>query len=267
MFYLNIQENLSCLLSIKYSYNKPQTYDYTNVLRPCHNFVFMLEGEGVIKTTDSIINLKAGDILYIPKNTTYLANWSGKPKISFHSLHFSFTAKNDPFLNKNLPIQLIDNLDFNDLYTLLKKVEKYQFCKDENSFLAVSAFYEMCGKILPKVKVLPSKMINERILPAVKYIEKHYKSQITVEYLASLCYISTSRFYSLFKEQTGLSPIVYKNKIALQRASEDLLYDKNESVLNIAKRHGFTNIIYFERQFKNFMGKSPSRYRKENSLL
>ena len=35
---------------------------------------------------------------------------------------------------------------------------------------------------------------------------------------ASLCYLSPSRFYELFREATGLSPIEYRNRVLISRA-------------------------------------------------
>ena len=267
MFNANTKEILSLLFAVKYTHTKYDTYDYSNNPRPCHNFVFMLEGEGVIITQDKRIPLRAGDILFIPKNTTYISHWLAQPKVVFHSLHFSFQPKTDPLLHHNIPIQLLPNGQFDALYALLKNIERYQFSKDIHSFLALSAFYELCGKLLCAITLLPARQMNKTILPALQYIERHYRSQISVESLASLCFISPSRFYYLFKQQTGVSPIVYKNQVAIQRAVQELLSNKEESIANIAKRHGFASLIYFERLFKKMMGKSPSLYRKENALL
>lgn len=100
------------------------------------------------------------------------------------------------------------------------------------------------------------------LAPAVYYLEQNYKKNVTVDELSKLCYLSPSRFFYLFKQQTGTSPIVYKNKIACQRSAQDLLNDKTKPIAEIAKEHGFSSVVYFERVFKKIMGKSPSVYRK-----
>jgi AraC-like DNA-binding protein len=220
-----------------------------------------------MEVNDTTIRLKAGDILFIPKNTTYILHWLACPKFVFHSLHFSFQPKNDPLYNKNIPIQLLPNEHFDTLYRFIKDIEQYQFSKDIHSFIALSSFYGVCGQLLQSVVSLPPRQINKTIIPAIQYIEHNYSEQISVEFLATLCFISTSRFYTLFKEQTGLPPIVYKNKVAIQHAAQELLYNKEESITSIAERHGFSSLIYFERLFKKLIGKSPSLYRKKNTLL
>ena len=65
----------------------------------------------------------------------------------------------------------------------------------------------------------------------------------------------------------GVSPIVYKNRLSIQSAAQELLYNKDESIANISKKYGFSSLVYFEQLFKKTTGKSPSQYRKENQLL
>ena len=267
MFNINIQEYFSLLNAIKFTHTQNGTFDYSNEPRPCYYFLFMLEGEGYIETNGATIPLKARDILLIPKNTTYISHWLPNPKVVFHSLHFSFSPRNDPFFNVNMPIQLCPNENFDELYTHLKKIEKHQTAKDIHAFTALSSFYAICEQVFQSVTLLPSKQIDKRISPAIQYIEHNYSSQVSVDYLASLCFISAPRFYYLFKKQTGVSPIVYKNRLAIQQAAQELLLNNNESIAIIAERHGFSSLIYFERLFKKFIGKSPSLYRKENASL
>lgn len=267
MINAKIQEVLSLLVSIQYTHTKNIGFDFSNRPSPCHNFVFMLEGEGTIESKDETFHLKSGDILFIPKNTTYKSEWFPNPKAVFHSLHFNFLAKNDPLLNKNIPVQLLDNTQFEQLYALLKRIEITQYSKNTDSFFALSAFYELCGSLLNGIKIDKSTSTNKTILPAIFYIEQNYTRSFTVERLANLCYLSPSRFYYLFKQQTGISPIVYKNKIAIQNSLYDLLYNNELSIKQVSEKHGFSNINYFERLFKQFIGNTPSNYRKEENSL
>ena len=268
MFSANMEEILSLLLSIQYIYPEDTNFDYSTTPRPCHNFVFMLEGEGVIQSGENVFHLRAGDILYIPKNTTYSSRWIASPKIAFHSLHFSFNARLDPFIEKSIPVQLLPNTDFDLLYKSLKMLEKSQFVKGGNSFAILSEFYAICAKLFPHVKIQTDPLaIGKSIAPALRYIENNYTMNFKVETLAKLCYLSPSRFYFLFKKHTGHSPIVYKNQLAVQRAAHELVSDHSISVSTVAKNHGFTSTIYFERIFKKMTGKSPLQYRKQGLEL
>lgn len=263
MLNVTTKDFLSLLLSIRYSYSQNESFNYSNEPRPCHNVAFMLEGEGVIETKETTLTIKAGDLLFIPKDTTYVAHWIACPKVSFHSLHFLFSQKNDPLFHKNIPVQILPNEHFGELYTLLTKIQQYQFSNTTDAFIALSAFFDICGKLFPSIRVLPSNPPHKAILPALQFIEKNYATPMTVNELATLCFLSPSRFHYLFKQQTGVSPIVYKNQVAISHATKDLICDLDESVGNIAKANGFSNLIYFERLFKKLTGKTPSEYRKQ----
>ena len=267
MIYAKTQEILSLLLSVQYTHDKNVEYDYATQPRPCHNFAFMLEGEALIELSTGMIRLKAGDILFIPKNTTYKAHWLATPKAVFHSLHFSFQPKDDVLANRDIPVQMLNNAHFKDLYVLLKEIEKYQFSKSTSSFFALSAFYKICGLLFEEIKFNKTSATQKTLQPAITYIHQNYTKHFTVEYLANLCFLSPSRFYYLFKEQTGVSPIVYKNKIAIQNSAQELLYNKEISIKEIAQKNGFVSSIYFERLFKKTMGKTPSQYRHEDHLI
>ena len=267
MIYSKIQESLSLLLSVQYTHTQHAVYDYSQQPRPCYNFVFMLEGEGRIQANGEEFQIKKGDILFIPKNTTYKSTWLPNPKVVFHSLHFSFQAQSDPFLDMDIPVQLLGNEHFYALYALLKEIKQYQFCKNTNLFLALSAFYRICGELLQNIQYSASRSVSKTLTPAITYIEQNYAKPFTVEYLADLCFLSPSRFYYLFKQQTGVSPIVYKNKIAIQSCMQELLYNKDLSIKEIAEKHGFPSVIYFERLFKKQTGKTPSQYRKQELFL
>ena len=266
MFYVNPGEILSVFLAVKYTHKQNAECDYSAEPRPCHNFVFMLNGEGMVHSNGENFRVRPGEILYIPKDSKYSAKWFASPEAAYHSLHFSFQPKFDPCKNKTIPVQILSANDFPKLYSLLLTIEKYQFSKDENSFFALSAFFEICGNLLPLAKISAELPVNQTLLPAVNYIERHYHREFSVDDLAALCYLSPSRFYYLFKKYTHVTPVEYKNKIAVQRAAQDLLYSKQTSITEIAAKHGFSSVIYFERLFKKTTGKSPSQYRKDNLL-
>ena len=266
MFYAKTNQIFTLLATIKYVQDKPSKYDYSTSPRPCHNFMFMLSGEGEVKTNTETIFLKKGDFMFIPKNTTYSSRWNKNTQ--FRSIHFNFSPMCDPFLDKLIPIQKIDLPSFNQTLNFSEKLNDCQFNKSNDSFLAVSLFYNICHNVLPFIK-FSDKVQNENtsILPAIEYVNKNYRKKITVEELASLCFLSPSRFYYLFNKHTGISPIVYKNKKCILESCQTLLLDKNKSIEEISIEYGFESAVYFRRLFKMVTGKTPTEYRKQETLL
>ncbi len=264
MFSAKLEQVFSLLITVKYVQDKPSTYDYSRSPRPCHNFIFMLEGKGEVKFENKTIYLNKGDFMFIPKDSTYTSKW--QEKTEFRSIHFNFATHLDPFNNVKIPIQKIKLSNFNDALYHANVIAKYQFLKNEKIFLAISSLYYILESALSSA-IYQEITCPTSITPAIEYLNEHFKEKVSVEQLASLCYLSPSRFYYLFKKQTGYSPIVYKNRISIFEACGALLVDKNKSVEEISVEYGFESAVYFRRLFKAITGKTPTQYREQETLL
>lgn len=100
---------------------------------------------------------------------------------------------------------------------------------------------------------------DSRIASALDYIENNYTRPIDIEYLSNLCYLSQAHFFRVFKNEMGVSPIEYKNKLRIDRAKE-LLAENECSVSEAADILGFESVYYFSRFFKKYTGIPPSEY-------
>lgn len=83
----------------------------------------------------------------------------------------------------------------------------------------------------------------------------------TVEEMAELCMISQSRFYTKYKQVFGISPMNDLINARIDSAKNKLLFSK-EKVSKIALALGYTNEYHFIRQFRQYVGISPGKYRK-----
>jgi hypothetical protein len=164
MFYLNQKEIFSLLTAVKYTHKQNASYDYLHSPRPCYNFLFMLDGTGIIDTGKEIIPLKRGDILFIPKGTTYKSVWEANPLVHFHSIHFNFLPNIDPFALANIPIQKIKNVDFDEVYKLVESFHENQYARNQNSFIALSSFLAVCGKLFEKTVFSEDGMLKQGVV-------------------------------------------------------------------------------------------------------
>jgi AraC-like DNA-binding protein/mannose-6-phosphate isomerase-like protein (cupin superfamily) len=100
---------------------------------------------------------------------------------------------------------------------------------------------------------------------ALSVIEKNFQDPISIDDIAEAAGLSTDYFSRMFKQFTGLTPMEYIKNVRLAKAV-DLLLMPSVSVAEAAQRVGFEDPGYFARQFKNSLGISPSRYKRENSI-
>lgn len=95
----------------------------------------------------------------------------------------------------------------------------------------------------------------------VRYLEDHYRENITLEGLCRWFGYSRTRLNQLFREYTGTS--VYRYLIGLRLAAAcRSLRNSKKSIYSIAMENGFSSQNYFSRQFKKYIGCTPGEYRK-----
>lgn len=106
---------------------------------------------------------------------------------------------------------------------------------------------------------------EEKIKLVLGYIHAHYTESVTVAQLAALCGFSPAHFMSVFKKYMNCGCVHYINDYRLRRAASALL-ESDAPVTQVALDHGFQNISYFNRLFKQKFGASPRVYREGPAL-
>ena len=266
MIEFEINKLFSFFHTAKYNKNKDYSDDFRKIMRPCHNIAFVIEGIGEIETENTSITVKAGEILYIPQSATYYSHWKASPNIIYHTIHFNFSPHYDPLANFTMPIQILVCRDFKQAHSSFEKIYALNG-KSESAFLCASLFFSLCEELFKSIKATPKNENDNPISPALTYLNSNTSALTSIEELAAMCFMSPSRFHFLFKKHTGLSPIVYKNNILIQKAAETLIVEKDKNIEEISDRYGFESVIYFRRLFKKATGKTPSEYRKGDILL
>lgn len=98
----------------------------------------------------------------------------------------------------------------------------------------------------------------QRLSPVCSYIENHYADPLDAAVLAELLHVSESRFHHLFKENMGIAPGQYINKVRLHKALL-LLRTGKYPLSEVAERCGFTDYNHFGRLFRKTFGCTPSQ--------
>ena len=124
--------------------------------------------------------------------------------------------------------------------------------------LAESDDYELLNTESYSIEIAPQD--NERLNHVLNYVREHFQEPIPLDVIASETNMAAPSFCRYFKKKTGKNFTKFVNEFRLVHASK-LLAEKPASISDICYESGFSNFSYFNRQFKQFTGKSPSQYR------
>jgi AraC-like DNA-binding protein/mannose-6-phosphate isomerase-like protein (cupin superfamily) len=101
---------------------------------------------------------------------------------------------------------------------------------------------------------------REQIRPVLAYVDRHCGDGITLDDVAEVMHVSSSRVRHVFKDVTGVG---FKEYVTQARVAEakKLLLGTDLSVAEIARRVSYTNMYQFYKVFYRSCAMSPGEYR------
>ena len=176
---------------------------------------------------------------------------------TFYWIHFSGTAAESM-------------LSFfeNRFYEVGALPEIEEFCEDTiASFASNKTNYPLlcAGKLISLIAIISQKLASDvesedkLIGAALIDIHKNFTVWRTNEEYAEMCGLSKSHFIRIFHKSLGMPPQKYRAAVAIREARHLL---KSNSVTSTASILGYTDVFYFSRVFKKFVGISPNEFKK-----
>ncbi|HEX7759721.1 MAG TPA: AraC family transcriptional regulator [Caulobacteraceae bacterium] len=102
-----------------------------------------------------------------------------------------------------------------------------------------------------------------RLHHVMNAILRHPENDHSLEEMAANAGVTPSHFCRIFKKANGVSPHQYVMKARLERA-QHLLSQTDTSMSAIADLLGFTSQSHFTRAFRQFTGRTPSDFRRQD---
>lgn len=231
-------------------------------------FMFVERNTCWVRVNGTRISLKAGDLLVMSGADEFIAGHNpAKPVVN---LSVSLAVSQGSMVNMLLQRK------FNRCYTLpdpagyVRKFESVLAAMSDTSpFRDLQIGGALAGWLAYLLTVLdPPLQKNDndrsavdRILAAQTWALDRISTVITLSEWSSSVRLSPVYFGSLFKRETGMSPMEWLNERRLEMAAQ-YLAGTNKSVAEIAADCGYSCQFYFSRQFRLHHGLPPLRYRK-----
>lgn len=101
---------------------------------------------------------------------------------------------------------------------------------------------------------------NPAIRQAIGFMNKNLSEKLTLSKIAGEAGYSSTYFTTLFRNETGYSPLNYFSHLKILKATELLDYTRIK-IKAISFQLGYADPYYFTKDFKKRMGMSPRQYR------
>lgn len=100
-----------------------------------------------------------------------------------------------------------------------------------------------------------------RLLPAVRFMSKEFRSSPTLNDIAKQVHLSPFHFHRRFTELMGLTPKHFLLECQIHEAKTELM-NKNKPLPQLATDTGFAHQSHFTSRFKQSTGLTPTRWRR-----
>ncbi|WP_091896177.1 AraC family transcriptional regulator [Polaribacter sp. KT25b] len=107
---------------------------------------------------------------------------------------------------------------------------------------------------------------SNKIEVIYNHINNHFREHISLDEVSELVSMTVPAFCRYFKKSTGKTFTKLVNEYRVVHATK-LLAESNSSITDVSFECGFNNFSHFNKLFKNFTGKSASKYRSEMKNL
>ena len=205
------------------------------------------------------------------------------PEYMSHSFEFEESCDSGEVFILHLHIRMLSEENFSavlrsEFFTvphpesvfeaLERAIALFFFSRETALFCAGVPVYELLFTLAEKGMICRdgTNKSDLRIQKALEFIRLNYMQNIDIVDIASAVNLHEVQFRKLFKEQTGLTPHLYLNRVRLHHAVE-LLSHTTQPIHAIARQTGFNSESYFCLVFRKHYGVSPEKYRKTSLYL
>ena len=233
-----------------------------------HNFTeffYITNGSGKFSVESEIFDVKSNDLIILNPTTVHTEISNPSMPMEYIVLGIEgiqFEAENQNYFLLNSSVHKYDmHPFFKTLAQEMKGDRPYRDFVCQNLLNII--FTMLLRNDAFKISLVTGPRLTRECSIAKKYIEEHYRENITIESLSSLVHLNKYYFAHNFKKQFGISPI---NCLTNRRIveSKHLLVNTNHSLSAIAQIVGFSSPSYFSQVFKKSTGMNPQEYKKMN---
>ncbi len=228
---------------------------------PYYHMFYILSGKARFVVDGCSYELSAGQTLLVPKQAAH--SYSNLEHDTMEYLEIKFTLSQPVFEKIHVSEDPLAGLLFQQI---LKEYSDLQGLADQAAAAYLAAIVELLTqqeryKKQRQFRFIDASSYSELSQTIIRYLEEHFREDITLDGLAELLGYNKSYLCVAFKKDTHTTIIDFLNMIRIRRAAELIVYS-DHSLTQVADICGFTSVSHFNRVFVKYVGITPGQCRR-----
>ena len=228
---------------------------------PYYHMFYIRSGKARFVVSGKTYELAAGSTLLVPRQATH--SYSNPCDETMEYLEIKFTLSQPVFENTHISDDPLAGMLFQQI---LKEYSELQGLADQAAASYLSSIIQLLTqqdryKKQRRFRFIDATSYSELSQTIIRYLEKHFGEDITLDGLAKLLGYNKSYLCVAFKKDTHSTIIDFLNMIRIRRAAELIVYS-DHSLTQVADICGFTSVSHFNRVFVKYVGITPGQCRR-----
>lgn len=238
----------------------PHTHGYAELF-------YIIGGDGQFRIEDELYPVRTDQLVIVNPNVIHTeVSYESHPLeyivLGIEGLELSVSKNGDG------RFCILDYRSGGDILTCMRHIlresrgllEGYEtVCQAYLEILIVRLMRSIRLSVAPASK---EKRASRQCAAVRRYIDTHYKEQITLDMLAEQTHVNKFYMAHAFKQEYGVSPIHYLGQRRIEE-SKYLLGQTDMSLSQISRVLGFSSASYFSQSFQKAVGIAPIEFRKQ----
>ena len=258
-------QDLACTIQTGGFTRCDTTWGQNETSLPTYKIYYITAGSGNILMDSQHYELTPGKLYFISGYSIkkfWCDNFMDVYWLHFSPLHLLF----DIHLHKCEPFYIFPNATTNRWTVALIKIPALlTSIRLSNKAELFGMLPSLAGDVLHHNKIELPKTSNEiaQLLPAVEFMDKHWKDNPPLEMIARQVSLTPNYFHNIFHDRFGLTPYNYMLQKRMALAKE-LILSGNFSVKQVALQCGYECPYHFSKIYKTYYKIAP-KYQKHIS--
>ncbi|MBR5932638.1 MAG: helix-turn-helix transcriptional regulator [Treponema sp.] len=255
-----------------------ETVDDVNFYSPFHwhnhiEILYLIDGEIDFKVEQRKYTLTDGDMIIVNSEMIHSSKLCG------HANYILFQVPLSAFegIYEDVEsVRLKEKPDTAETRQLVASLNKMLSCvddkKEESRVKFISLLYDFLFVLLSSYQVEQTKTTGvfansgiNRISPVMSYVEKNFRSKISLSDAADIINVTPEHLCRIFKKYTDMTFNDYLMSLRIS-AFYQALQTTDKKISVILEESGITNYKVFIREFKKTFGKTPEMIRNEKKV-